>query len=147
MIDSNPLPLPPQARRRRRRGPPAGNRNAALAAAMRRADIRQYFLGLTRDNVNFREQLQYLIDSKQVFRPEYGWLLKQVMSYAFGVPAPLEEDLQDMSKALVFLSMNPIGQEQHDPLLRARPIGPREVGPAPDPEPETQGPAHPAGRR
>ncbi len=107
---------------------------------MRRVDIRQYFLGLTRDNVNFREQLKYLVDSRQIFKPEYGWLLKQVMQYAFGVPAPLEEDMRDMAKSLVFLSMNPIGQEQHDPLAMAKPIGPRELAPAADPEPETSAP-------
>lgn len=99
---------------------------------MQRKDIRLYFLKLTRDNVKFREMLQHLVDSGKIFQPENAWLLKQVMQYAFGVPAPLEEDLHDMNRSLVFLSQNPIGRPEFDPLANAKVIGPRALS-----EPDT----------
>ena len=108
---------------------------------MSRHDIRVYFLGLTRDNMNFREHLKYLVDSRAIFRAEYAWLLKLLLQYAYGVPVPLPEDLADMSTRLVFLSQNPIGRPEFDPLLHAKPVGPAALVPAaPAEEEEPPGP-------
>ncbi len=96
-------------RRVRRGGAPKGNQNRKMAAVRRRTETRQYFLGLTWHNSSFRQHLEYLVNSKEIFKPEHAGLLKLVMQYAFGVPAPLHEDPQDMSTSLLFLSRNPIG--------------------------------------
>jgi hypothetical protein len=129
----SPIDIPPTPRRRGGRRPGAGRPRGSQNKASK--GIREFLQSRTGEHSEFREHLDRLLRSPRIFEPQYRWLVPLVLEYGYGRPKPMEEQ-EAPRQQVIFLSMNPIGDDRFDPLAGAKPVGPRELlAPAPEPEP------------